>query len=209
MSCALAAGASAGCLVQGSGSKAFDAIASAGMAGAATVAEEVAREQAARNAPLGPERDRCPAWECYASPDMTLEEARAYALVYVNHARSDASVAPLSLDYELSAFAQAGSKQLARDHKLHQHIVDDPSGCTGCAEEQADPAGLAAAPAHDQLDAALNAIVGAASANLDADRAAPGGGSSVLAPRWHRLGVGVVNGVGSDGRMYFTLEFAP
>jgi hypothetical protein len=187
-----------GCLVQGTGSKTFDAVASATMAGAVTVADEVARERAAREAQRSREHDDlCPAWECYAGADMTLEEARDYALAFLNHARSDAGLGLLSLDYALNAFAQTGSKQLARDHRPHLHLVEDQASCSTCAEAQADPSGLTAAPVHEQLDAVLALML----------NEGPGGPSHdvLLGAAFHRLGVGIVN---PDGRMYFTVDVA-
>lgn len=195
----LAAGGLLGCLVEGTGSKTFDAVASATMAGAVTVAEEVERQKAARQAALGHEQDDgCPSWQCYSGTDMTLEEARGYATAFLNHARADVGLRPLSLDYSLNDFAQAGSKQLARDHRAHVHLVEEGGGCPECAETQADPSGLAAAPVHDQLDAALGLML----------NEGPGGPSHdlLLGAAWHRVGVGLVN---PDGRMYFTIDVAP
>jgi hypothetical protein len=187
-----------GCLVEGTGSKTLDAVASATMAGAVTVADEVERQRAARAAERMREHDDlCPAWECYAGTDMTLEEARGYALAFVNHARADVGLGPLSLDYALNAFAQTGSKQLARDHRPHVHLIEDQGACPTCAETQADPGGLTAAPVHEQLDAALGLML----------NEGPGGPSHdvLLGAVWHRVGVGIVN---PDGRMYFTLDVA-
>jgi hypothetical protein len=188
-----------GCLVEGSGSKTFDAVASATMAGAATVIDEVGRERAARNAAFGHEHyDGCATWECFSAVDMTLEQARGYATAYINHARADEGVEPLTLDYALSTFAQMGSRQLARDHRPHQHIVDDPMACLSCAENQGSPDGIAPAPVRDQLDAVLGVMMSEG----------PGGPNHdvILGSRWHRLGIGVVN---PNGPMYFTIDFAP
>jgi uncharacterized protein YkwD len=188
-----------GCLVQGSGSKAFDAIASATAAGAVTVANEVERQKAARDAERSRERDNpCPVWECYAATDMTLEDARNYALKYINHARADAGLPPLALDYVLNDFAQAGSRQLAQDHQPHEHLSSERRACPICAETQGDPAGLEAASVHDQLDAALAFMLSEGNGGPDHD--------VLLNGDWHRVGVGIVN---PDARMYFTVDVAP
>lgn len=193
----LAAGPCAGCLVEGSGSKAFDAVASAAAAGAVTVANEVESRQAARQSRSEP-YDGCSAWECYGATDITLEEARAYALAYINHARKGAGLEALALDYTLDEFAQVGSKDLSRDHQPHQHLEAERRACPICAETQGDPGGLDPAPTHVQLDAALAFMLSEG----------PGGPSHdvLLGAAWHRLGVGVVN---PGGRMYFTVDFAP
>ncbi len=195
----------AGCLVEGTGSKTLDAVASATMAGAVTAADEIARRRAAKDAEDTREHpDACElreGWECYAGKDMTLDEARGYALAYINHARSDVNLAPLSLDFRLNDFAQMGSKELARDHRPHQHLEGDVASCPTCAEVQADPVGLAVAHVHDQLDGALAAM-------LSGGAGGTGGASRdvLLGGAWHRLGVGIVN---PDGVMYFTVDVAP
>jgi hypothetical protein len=193
------AGAPLGCLVEGTGSKTLDAVISATAAGAVTVADEVARERAARDAARSAEHyDGCPAWQCYAGTDMTLEDARGYALAFLNHARSDVGLGPLTLDYSLNAFAQMSSKQLARDHRPHGYFAEDPGACPLCAESQGDAGGVAPAPVHDQLEAALGLMLneGAGGPNHDV----------LLGGKWHRLGVGIVN---PDGPMYFTIDVAP
>jgi|HubBroStandDraft_6_1064221.scaffolds.fasta_scaffold537225_2 hypothetical protein len=168
------------------------------MAGAATI--EVEREKAAaRNASFGTERgDTCPTWACYAGGDLTLDEARGYALRYVNHARADAGIGELVLDYELNAFAQSGSKELSRDHLPHGYLASASAGCPSCAESQADPQGVAAAPVHDQLDAVLAGMLaeGAGGPNHDV----------LLDSHGHRLGVGIVN---PNGVAYVTIDVAP
>jgi hypothetical protein len=187
-----------GCV--GSGSKTFDAVATASAAGALTVANEVERARAQRDqeAARREQDDSCPMWECYAGTDMTLDEARAYAVAFVNHARSDLGLGSLAVDYSLNAFAQLGSKALARDHRPHRHLIEDAAQCAGCAETQSDPAGLATAPVHDQLDAALGFML---------NEGAGGPSHDVLVgSSWHRLGIGIVN---PDGKMYVTVDVAP
>jgi hypothetical protein len=186
-----------GCV--GSGSKTFDAVATASAAGALTVANEVERSRAEREATrLREQDDACPVWECYAGKDMTLDEARAYTVAYVNHARTDVGLGALAVDYSLNAFAQLGSKALARDHRPHRHLIEESGECPGCAETQSDPAGLAAAPVHDQLDAALGYMLSEG----------PGGPSHdvLVGATWHRMGIGIVN---PDGKMYVTVDVAP
>jgi hypothetical protein len=100
--------------------------------------------------------------------------------------------------YFLNAFAQLGSKALARDHRPHRHLIEESQECPGCAETQSDPAGLATAPVHDQLDAALGYMLSEG----------PGGPSHdvLVGATWHRMGIGIVN---PDGKMYVTVDVAP
>jgi hypothetical protein len=191
--------ASSGCIVHGNNQQAIYALTTAAAAGAMTAANEVERQKAARDAEYDRERDNpCPVWECYAAADMTLEDARTYALAYINHARSDSGLAPLALDYVLNDFAQAGSRQLARDHQPHEHLSSDRRACPICAESQGDPGGLDVASVHDQLDAALVFMLSQGPGGPDHD--------ILLGADWHRVGVGIVN---PDARMYFTVDVAP
>jgi uncharacterized protein YkwD len=186
-------------LVQGSGSKAFDAIASAAVAGAVTVAEQVAAAEEARRAEVQlATYDPCGLSECFEDPETSLDEAREYALAYVNRLRSDRRIEALRLDYGLSAFAQRGSRQLAHDHWAHKHLMDDPGACPACGENQSDPNGATPGPVREQLDQVLAGMMDEG----------PGGPSraNIVDPAWRRLGVGIVN---SGGPMYLTMDFSP
>jgi uncharacterized protein YkwD len=182
----------------GTGNKTVDAIGTAAIAGALTMAEVSAAQRAARNAPYGEHPSGCGVSDCYSDPDLSLDEARNYALLYVNRARDASGAGAVSLDFGLNAFAQAGSKQLASDHRPHQHVADDPRACFQCSEEQSDPQGLSPAPVRDQVLGVLDGMMSQG----------PGGAShdNILAPGWHRLGVGIAN---PDGLTYVTLDFAP
>jgi hypothetical protein len=174
------------------------AIAVAGVAGAVQLAE-IASESAARDdwTPR-PECDHYRQVECYAGPGMTLDEARDHALAIINIVRSADGLPPLNLDFALTAFAQSGAKQLARDHRPHGNIADRPTTCPGCDEVQSDPAGFPAGPVEQQIDGILDAMM----------REGPGGANhDVLVGRaWHRLGIGIVN---PEGPMYLTIDVAP
>jgi hypothetical protein len=171
----------------------------AAAAGALTVANEVAKANAAKNASHGGEHYvGCSATDCYSDPEMALEDARAYALVYLNRVRAESGAPSLSLDYGLNAFAQAGSKQIALDHRPHQHIADDPRACWQCSEEQSDPQGLPPAPMKDQILGLLDGMMSTGPGAATHD--------NLLGRAWHRLGVGIAN---PDGQTYVTLDFAP
>jgi hypothetical protein len=191
--------ASSACIFPGNNQQAIYAVTTAAAAGAVTAANEIERQKAARDAEHDSERDNpCPVWECYSAADMTLEDARGYALKYINHARVDAGLAPLALDYVLNDFAQAGSRRLAKDHQPHEHLSSERRACPICGETQGDPGGLDVAPVHDQLDAALAFMLSEGAGGPDHD--------VLLGADWHRVGVGIVN---PDARMYFTVDLAP
>lgn len=175
-----------------------EAVMNASVAGVLTAADEIARAKAEHQAERNRELDGCPFWHCYSSPEMTLEEARDYVLLYINHARTERGVSPLSLDFALNSFAQSCSRQLARDHRAHQYLAAHSEECPACAESQGDPDGIVAAGVHDQLDAVLGAMINEGTGD---PRDAP-----LLAPDRHRIGVGIVN---PDGRTFFTIEAAP
>ena len=176
-----------------------EAVVNASIAGAITLADQVARSRAARQAERDNQHfDACPGWQCYSSTDMSLEEARDYALLYINHARSEAGMRPLVLDYGLNAFAQAGSKLLFHLHRAHQYIAEHPTDCGECAESQGDPDGVAVASVRIQLDAALGGMLGEPPGSTNHD--------VLLASERHRVGVGIVN---ADGRAYLTIDCAP
>jgi hypothetical protein len=159
----------------------------------------VSKAQQAKNARLAGEHYvGCSATDCYSDPDMQLDDARTYALLYINRVRAESGAPTLTLDYGLNAFAQAGSKQIARDHRPHQHIADDPSACWQCSEEQSDPQGLPPAAMRDQILGALDGMMSSGPGAATHD--------NLLGRGWHRLGVGIAN---PDGPAYLTLDFAP
>jgi len=193
---------------QSDGAKYGEALAFAVAAGAAQGAQ-TAMEESARNAPPRPERCGDDGeYVCYrvatspsrndpSEPAMGIGEARIYTLHYINGVRRLNGVGPLDLDESLNAFAQAGSVQLSRDHRLHQHMVDQEQDCGACAENQGSPTGWRSAPLQEQIAEILG----------DMMREGPGGGhhDNLLRPEARKLGVGIVN---PGGRMYFTIDFA-
>jgi uncharacterized protein YkwD len=130
--------------------------------------------------------------------DMTLGEGRSHVLTYVNAMRSLNGVGLLDRDDTLTAFAQEGSEQLARDHRGHGHFVDRGADCPACGENQSDPRGWRTGPLGRQLDEILGQMMAEG----------PGGGhhDTLLSPRWTRLGVGIAN---PGGETYLTIDFAP
>jgi hypothetical protein len=177
-----------------------EAAAYAAAAGAVQLAE-IAAEAAARdndNWTPRPECDQYRQVECYAGPDLTLDEARDRALAVINIAREANHARPLNLDFALSSFAQDGAKELVRNHRPHAHIAEQAVSCPGCDEVQSDPQGYPTAPVSEQLDAILDAMF----------REGPGGSNhdTLVSIRWHRIGIGVVN---PKGPLYLTVDLAP
>jgi uncharacterized protein YkwD len=128
------------------------------------------------------------------------DDARQYNLSRINALRAQNGAGPLVLDDTFDAFAQAGSDELAQDHRPHAHFSSDVSSC-GCdvrAENQGDPNGWTVASIHTQIDQILDAMMSEG----------PGGGhhDNIVNPQWKRLGVGLVN---PGGSLYFTNDFGP
>lgn len=179
--------------------KGLEAVATVAAAGAITAAELAAEHRAAQQAwtPLQ-ECGGYPRFECYSDGTLPLEDARAHALRAINLLRTMNGARPVSLDFALNAYAQQGSKELARNHRPHGHVLTDKTGCRLCGESQGDPNGYPAKPVGAQIDAILDGMVaeGAGGTNYD----------NLLRSDWHVLGIGLVN---PDGLMYLTADFSP
>jgi CheY-like chemotaxis protein len=162
---------------------AADALAFAGAAGALAVASNALSSR----------------YESSFPQDDTLEEddAAEYVLHRINDIRVDANVPPLVLDADLSDYAEEGSDQLARDHRVNGHLRDDPR-IQRCGEAQGDPAGWPPASLKEQIDEILDTMM----------REGPGGSGhdNLVAREWRFLGVGIAS---PDARLYFTLDFVP
>jgi hypothetical protein len=130
---------------------------------------------------------------------VSLQDARQYTLQYINGVRRLNGAGPLVLDDNLTAFAQAGSEELADDHQPHQHFREHASelGFGALGENQGDPQGWRPEELEDQIGDMLGAMMreGVGGAHRD----------TLLAAQWTRLGVGIVN---PGQRMYFTTDFA-
>jgi hypothetical protein len=176
----------------------LEGLAGATAACAITAAELVAESRAEKQAwtPLQ-ECGGYPRFECYSDSTLPLEDAREHALRAINLVRTMNGARPVSLDFALNAYAQQGSKQLARNHHPHGHVLTDTTGCRLCGESQGDPNGYPAKPVSAQIDAILDDMVaeGAGGTNYD----------NLLRSDWHVLGIGLVN---PDGLMYLTADFS-
>jgi hypothetical protein len=205
-------------LAQSNGSKLGEALAFAAAAGAAQVVESVAEQQARNNASVNrastgvnvaPACNNQGQYGCVSvavapaagdapEPEMDDDEARDYVLGYVNGVRKLNGVGPVVREESVDAFAQAGSVELARDHRPFQHMVEHARELHGVsAEVQGSPDGSRAGSLQDQIAEMLLRFM----------REGPGGmhHDVLLRPEWLTLGVGIVH---SDGRMYFTVDFA-
>jgi uncharacterized protein YkwD len=196
----------AGCA--GASPRTDEAVAAAAAAGTAQV---VASVEAAERQRQAPRPQICGDYgnesTCYCGPvqdtgtssaaRMTLGEARAYTLMYLNGLRSLNGLGALSLDEGLNDFAQRGSEQLSRDHRPHGHFLDERGACPGCGEVQGDPKGWHVAPVQKQIDEILAGMMAEGVGGRHHD--------DILRPEWRRLGVGIVS---PGERMYFTTDFA-
>jgi len=164
---------------------AADALAFAGAAGALAVASNASNASWARYGPSVHE------------DALEEEDAPAYVLHRINEIRVGANVPPLVLDADLSDYAEEGSDQLARDHRVNGHLRDDPR-VAQCGEAQGDPTGWPPGALKEQIDEILGTMM----------REGPGGSGhdNLIARDWRFLGVGIAS---PDARLYFTLDFVP
>ena len=131
-----------------------------------------------------------------------------YNVELLNSYRSRAGVAPLLYDARISAFALAGSNELAKDHTPHAHFASHadslPAGFgSRSAENQGDPAGV---PTLDPDPVANGKKQIALLLKIMMDEG-PGGGhhDNVLNPSYRRVGVGLFY---AGGRLYLTNDFS-
>jgi uncharacterized protein YkwD len=216
----LVAAAAFGCgasLNPSNGQKMGEALAFAAIAGAAQVAQSVAEQHARSSAPIThaggvgvtPQCDNEGQYGCVSvsssptappAPEAELndDDARDYVLGYVNGVRKLNGLGPLVRDEPLDAFAQAGSEELAQDHKQNQHMLAHaPELHAVSAEAQGSPDGAAAGALQDQIAGSLLRWMGEGAGGMHHDM--------LLRPEWRKIGVGIAK---SGGRMYFTVDFS-
>ncbi len=204
------------------GAKLGEALAFATAAVAAQAAQSIAEQNARNSAPVthaggvgvSPNCDNQGQYGCVSvaawpsagdvprpapsSPEMSDEEARDYVLGYINGVRKLNGVERLVRDPSLDVFAQAGSDELALDHRPNQHMADRARDLpAGSAEIQGAPEGSPAGPLEDQIAAILLRFTGEGSGGVHHD--------AILRSEWRKLGVGIGK---SAGRMYFTVDFS-
>jgi uncharacterized protein YkwD len=210
----LACGAGLG---QSNGAKMGEALAFAAVAGAAQVAQSVAEQHARNSAPVThaggvgvtPQCNNEGQYGCVSvasSPtpaelpeaELSDDEARDYVLGYVNGVRKLNGIGPVERDEALDAFAQAGSDELAQDHKQNQHMtVHAQELHATSAELQGSPDGASAGTLQDQIAGSLLRWMGEGAGGQHHD--------VLLRAEWHKLGVGIVK---NGGRLYFTVDFS-
>jgi uncharacterized protein YkwD len=202
---------------QSNGTKMGEALAFAAAAGAAQVAESIAEQRARNSAPVAQAGgvavtrtcDNDEQYGCVSvapaagagdapAPDMSDDEAHDYVLGYVNGVRKLNGAAPVVRDGSLDAFAQAGSEELAQDHRLGQHMAEHAQELhASSAEVQGSPDGEAPGPLQDQLAQILLRMMGEGAGGMHHD--------VLLRPEWRKLGVGIAS---RGGRLYFTIDFS-
>jgi uncharacterized protein YkwD len=203
---------------QSNGAKMGEALAFAAAAGAAQVAESVAEQNARNNAPvrhasglgLSTSCDNEGQYGCVSArpagspesppPPMSDADARDYVLGYVNGVRKLNGSSPVERTTALDDFAQAGSEELAQDHRTGKHWAEhSPELRTRSAEVQGSPEGESPGSLQDQLAAVLLQMTGEGPGGMHHD--------ILLRPEWRKLGVGIVQ-EGDGGRTYFTVDFS-
>jgi hypothetical protein len=129
---------------------------------------------------------------------MDVDEAHEYVLGYVNGVRKLNGVGPVVRDDSLDAFAQAGSEELAQDHRQNQHMTDHAVELhASSGEVQGSPDGSRSGPLQDQIAEILLRMMGEGPGGMHHD--------VMLRPEWRKLGVGIVS---RGGRMFFTVDFS-
>ena len=125
----------------------------------------------------------------------------------LNEYRARAGVRPLLYDAKISAFAEAGSKQLARDHDPHAHFRANAEGAPGfgsrSAENQGDPNGVPPL-APDRVSSGKKQIELMLKMMFDEG---PGGGhhDNMLNPKYRRVGLGIYE---PGGTLFLTNDFS-
>jgi uncharacterized protein YkwD len=200
------------------GTKMGEALAFAAVAGAAQVAESIAEQHARQTAPVAKAGgvaltqacDNEGQYACVSAapapganeappPPMSEDEAHDYVLGYVNGVRKLNGLPPLVRDPALDGFAQAGSEQLAQDHRAGQHLADhSQEKHAASAEVQGAADGEPAGPLQDQLAQVLLRMTGEGAGGMHHD--------VLLRPEWRQLGAGIAT---RGGRLYFTIDFTP
>jgi hypothetical protein len=105
-------------------------------------------------------------------------------------------VALLTRDSALEAFAQAGSDELAIDHRPGAHM-NAHAGDLGAASGEVQGQGALAGALQDRVGDALMRFMNEGPGGAEHD--------ALLRPAWRKLGVGVVN---RDGRTFLTVDFS-
>ena len=205
-------------LNQSNGVKMGEALAFAAAAGAAQVLQSVAEQHARNRAPvthastgvgLSPGCDNDEQYGCLSvtasqgagnvpEHEMGDDEARDYVLGYVNGVRKLNGLGPVVRDEPVDAFAQAGSEELAQDHRPNQHMADHGRNLrASSAEAQGSPDGAGTGPLQDRIAESLLRWMGEGPGGMHHD--------VLLRPEWRKLGVGLVS---RGGRLYFTVDFS-
>lgn len=208
-------------LNQSNGAKMGEALAFAGAAVVAQVAQSAAEARARNNASvthsstgasITPQCDNDGQYSCVTvtpperadeaprppAPDMDEDEAREYVLGYVNGVRRLNAAGPVVRDEAVGAFAQAGSEELAADHRPGQHLADHARELAAVhAEVQGSPDGLPAGSLQDRIAEVLLRWMSEGPGGMHHD--------VLVRPGWRKMGVGLVT---RQGRIYFTVDFS-
>jgi uncharacterized protein YkwD len=197
-----------------------EALAFAGVAAAAQVVQSAAEARARNNAPVtrtstgvavSPQCDNEGQYSCVtlstpspgerppmqADAPMSSDEAREYVLGYVNGVRKLNAAPPVARDEAVDAFAQAGSDQLADDHKPGRHLTEHARDLpAGNVELQGSPDGAPGGSLQDVMADILLRWMGEGAGGMHHD--------ALLKGAWHKLGVGITS---RGGRVFVNVDF--
>jgi hypothetical protein len=130
-----------------------------------------------------------------------------FNLDLLNTYRARAGARPLLYDASISAFALAGSKELASDHEPHAHFRAHGDGAPGfgsrSAENQGDPNGVPPM-GEDRVSSGKKQITVMLKMMFEEG---PGGGhhDNMLNPHYRRVGIGVYE---PGGTLFLTNDFS-
>jgi uncharacterized protein YkwD len=195
-----------------------EALAFAAVAGAVQVAQSASERHARNSAPVthaspgvsvSPDCDNDDQYGCLSvtalpsngaapEPEMSDSEARDYVLRYINGVRKLNEAGLLVRDESLDAFAQAGSDELAQDHRPNQHMVLHSGDIHAMSTEvQGPPDGTAPGVLQDQIADVLVRSMGEGPGGVHHD--------AILRREWRKVGVGIAR---REGRTYLTVDLS-
>ena len=196
-----------------------EALAIAGVAAAAQIAQAAAEQRARNSAPVAmsstglsvsPGCDNDGQYGCVSvsaspsradapGPELDDNGARANTCSVTSTAYESSTRFRRSPATKPSMRSRApGSDELAQDHAPNQHMLDHGRELVAAsAEIQGSPDGAPPAALQDQIAQSLLRFTGEGPGGLHHD--------TMLRPEWRKLGVGIVN---REGRTYLTVDFS-
>ncbi len=162
-----------------------------------------------------PTQDAAPPVEAGFDASDGFDQFQHHNLDVINSYRATLSIAPLTLDQDLSTFAYAGSQELTSDHTPHQHFITAGNNGTlwtsgfksQAGENQGDPNGwyvMSTDPTTNELDQ-IDDIQKQMFAEGPGTGEAHGHYMNMMNSAFKRVGVGLIE---VSGQLYLTNDFS-